>query len=95
MQRQAQSLSYCNKINVLFSNSDMALLDRLADYLVMQPRLCYLLDITTKHSSLDILNRELRQVNLQQFIRKTGSKVTVLPPETESEDKRRKFLKAI
>lgn len=45
----------------------------------------FCLDINTKHSSLDFLNRELRQVNLQQFIRKTGSKVTVLPPETENQ----------
>nr|CAB3265453.1 ras association domain-containing protein 8-like [Phallusia mammillata] len=34
---------------------------------------------------LEVLNRELRQVNLQQFIRQTGSKVTVLPPEDEKE----------
>ncbi|XP_076819206.1 ras association domain-containing protein 8-like [Clavelina lepadiformis] len=36
-----------------------------------------------KALQMETLNRELRQVNLQQFIRQTGSKVTVLPPETD------------
>jgi len=36
-----------------------------------------------KKTQLEHLNRELRQVNLQQFIRQTGSKVTVLPPVAE------------
>uniref|UniRef100_F6ZBW6 Ras-associating domain-containing protein n=1 Tax=Ciona intestinalis TaxID=7719 RepID=F6ZBW6_CIOIN len=34
-----------------------------------------------KMMQLETLNRELRQVNLQQFIRQTGSKVTVLPSD--------------
>lgn len=42
-------------------------------------------DINEKYNDLDTLNRELRQVNLQQFIRQTGSKVTVLPPNTEDQ----------
>nr|XP_039266846.1 ras association domain-containing protein 8-like [Styela clava] len=50
-------------------------------------------DIDHKYSSLDLLNRELRQVNLQQFIRKTGSKVTVLPPETEESDTRAQSMR--
>nr|XP_002121494.1 ras association domain-containing protein 8-like isoform X1 [Ciona intestinalis] len=36
-----------------------------------------------KMMQLETLNRELRQVNLQQFIRQTGSKVTVLPSDSE------------
>ncbi|CAL1595690.1 unnamed protein product [Knipowitschia caucasica] len=37
-------------------------------------------------TDLELLTKELRQVNLQQFIRQTGSKVTVLPAEpTEDE----------
>ena len=36
-----------------------------------------------KYLQLESLNRELRQVNLQQFIRQTGSKVTVLPPDAD------------
>ncbi|KAF7658785.1 hypothetical protein LDENG_00007840 [Lucifuga dentata] len=36
---------------------------------------------------LELLTKELRQVNLQQFIRQTGTKVTVLPAElTEDEN---------
>ncbi len=35
---------------------------------------------------LELLTKELRQVNLQQFIKQTGTKVTVLPAEpTEDE----------
>lgn len=35
---------------------------------------------------LEQLTKELRQVNLQQFIKQTGTKVTVLPAEpTEDE----------
>lgn len=41
------------------------------------------LDLREKYAVMDTLNRELRQVDLQQFIRKTGSKITVLPPNTE------------
>ncbi|XP_055011204.1 ras association domain-containing protein 8 [Boleophthalmus pectinirostris] len=35
---------------------------------------------------LEQLTKELRQVNLQQFIRQTGTKVTVLPAEPTEED---------
>ncbi|XP_051548068.1 ras association domain-containing protein 8-like [Myxocyprinus asiaticus] len=35
---------------------------------------------------LEQLTKELRQVNLQQFIRQTGTKVTVLPVEPSDED---------
>lgn len=39
-----------------------------------------------KEQELEQLTKELRQVNLQQFIQQTGTKVTVLPaqPATES-----------
>lgn len=43
----------------------------------------YTTDIEAKYAELESLNRELRQVKLQQFIRQTGSKVTVLPPNAE------------
>lgn len=33
------------------------------------------------HHELELLTKELRQVNLQQFIKQTGTKVTVLPAE--------------
>ncbi|KAI3371457.1 hypothetical protein L3Q82_024052, partial [Scortum barcoo] len=35
---------------------------------------------------LELLTKELRQVNLQQFIKQTGTKVTVLPAEPTEED---------
>lgn len=35
---------------------------------------------------LEQLTKELRQVNLQQFIRQTGTKVTVLPAEPTEDD---------
>lgn len=35
---------------------------------------------------LEQLTKELRQVNLQQFIQQTGTKVTVLPVEPSDED---------
>ena len=34
-----------------------------------------------KEQELEQLTKELRQVNLQQFIQQTGTKVTVLPAE--------------
>lgn len=34
-----------------------------------------------KEQELEQLTRELRQVNLQQFIHQTGTKVTVLPAQ--------------
>lgn len=34
---------------------------------------------------LEQLTKELRQVNLQQFIKQTGTKVTVLPAEPAEE----------
>uniref|UniRef100_A0A671KDZ2 Ras association domain-containing protein 8-like n=1 Tax=Sinocyclocheilus anshuiensis TaxID=1608454 RepID=A0A671KDZ2_9TELE len=38
------------------------------------------------HYELEQLTKELRQVNLQQFIQQTGTKVTVLPVEPSDED---------
>lgn len=35
---------------------------------------------------LELLTKELRQVNLQQFIKQTGTKVTVLPAEPGEEE---------
>ena len=35
---------------------------------------------------LEQLTKELRQVNLQQFIQQTGTKVTVLPAEPTEDD---------
>lgn len=35
---------------------------------------------------LELLTKELRQVNLQQFIKQTGAKVTVLPAEPGEEE---------
>lgn len=35
---------------------------------------------------LEQLTKELRQVNLQQFIKQTGTKVTVLPAEPSEDD---------
>lgn len=41
-------------------------------------------DVRDKEVKIDELNRELRKVNLQSFVRETsGSKVTVLPPAHE------------
>jgi len=40
-------------------------------------------NILKKTQDLESINREFRQFNLQQFIKKTGSKVTVLPPNEE------------
>ncbi|KAL4659342.1 ras association domain-containing protein 8-like [Arapaima gigas] len=39
-----------------------------------------------KEQELEQLTKELRQVNLQQFIQQTGTKVTVLPAEPGEED---------
>ncbi|XP_063072946.1 ras association domain-containing protein 8b isoform X2 [Engraulis encrasicolus] len=39
-----------------------------------------------KEQELEQLTKELRQVNLQQFIQQTGTKVTVLPAEPTEED---------
>ncbi|XP_062246067.1 ras association domain-containing protein 8 isoform X2 [Platichthys flesus] len=38
------------------------------------------------HHDLEQLTKELRQVNLQQFIKQTGTKVTVLPAEPSEDD---------
>lgn len=38
---------------------------------------------------LEQLTKELRQVNLQQFIKQTGTKVTVLPAEPAEEESTR------
>lgn len=38
------------------------------------------------HHELELLTKELRQVNLQQFIKQTGTKVTVLPAEPSEEE---------
>lgn len=38
-----------------------------------------------KEQELEQLTKELRQVNLQQFIQQTGTKVTVLPAEPSEE----------
>lgn len=35
---------------------------------------------------LEQLTKELRQVNLQQFIKQTGTKVTVLPAEPSEDE---------
>lgn len=42
---------------------------------------CLVLSPQEKEQELDQLTKELRQVNLQQFIQKTGTKVTVLPAQ--------------
>lgn len=42
--------------------------------------------IQNMHQELEQLTKELRQVNLQQFIKQTGTKVTVLPAEPTEED---------
>ncbi|XP_052410749.1 ras association domain-containing protein 8 isoform X2 [Carassius gibelio] len=39
-----------------------------------------------REQELEQLTKELRQVNLQQFIQQTGTKVTVLPADPESEN---------
>lgn len=39
-----------------------------------------------KEQELEQLTKELRQVNLQQFIQQTGTKVTVLPAEPSEEE---------
>lgn len=39
-----------------------------------------------KEQELEQLTKELRQVNLQQFIQQTGTKVTVLPAEPGEEE---------
>ncbi|TNN75490.1 Ras association domain-containing protein 8 [Liparis tanakae] len=38
-----------------------------------------------KEQELEQLTKELRQVNLQQFIQQTGTKVTVLPAQPAGE----------
>lgn len=42
--------------------------------------------IQDMQQELELLTKQLRQVNLQQFIRQTGTKVTVLPAEPTEED---------
>lgn len=39
-----------------------------------------------KEQELEQLTKELRQVNLQQFIQQTGTKVTVLPAQPAAEN---------
>lgn len=39
-----------------------------------------------KEQELEQLTKELRQVNLQQFIQQTGTKVTVLPAQPAGEN---------
>jgi len=46
-------------------------------------------EITAKNEQIEKLNRDMRKVNLQSFVRETnssksGSKVTVLPPDVDS-----------
>ncbi|KAJ8411307.1 hypothetical protein AAFF_G00173130 [Aldrovandia affinis] len=47
-----------------------------------------------KEQELEQLTKELRQVNLQQFIQQTGTKVTVLPAELSEEEAARAGLGA-
>lgn len=47
--------------------------------------LVFFFPLKEKEQELEQLTKELRQVNLQQFIQQTGTKVTVLPAEP-SED---------
>lgn len=42
--------------------------------------------IQEKEQELEQLTKELRQVNLQQFIQQTGTKVTVLPADPNEEE---------
>ncbi|KAJ8786042.1 hypothetical protein J1605_006622 [Eschrichtius robustus] len=52
------------------------------DYRVKVTSLAHYVDINQdKEQELEQLTKELRQVNLQQFIQQTGTKVTVLPAE--------------
>ncbi|XP_016349235.1 ras association domain-containing protein 8-like [Sinocyclocheilus anshuiensis] len=43
-------------------------------------------DSTEREQELEQLTKELRQVNLQQFIQQTGTKVTVLPADPGEEE---------
>lgn len=45
-----------------------------------------MLHLKDMHHELELLTKELRQVNLQQFIKQTGTKVTVLPAEPSEEE---------
>lgn len=47
--------------------------------------LCYF-PSQEKELELEQLTKELRQVNLQQFIQQTGTKVTVLPAQPAGEN---------
>lgn len=42
--------------------------------------------IQEREQELEQLTKELRQVNLQQFIQQTGTKVTVLPADPGEEE---------
>ncbi|XP_069012847.1 ras association domain-containing protein 8b isoform X3 [Embiotoca jacksoni] len=46
----------------------------------------YLARVQEKEQELEQLTKELRQVNLQQFIQQTGTKVTVLPAQPTGEN---------
>ncbi|KAK6314667.1 ras association domain-containing protein 8 [Coregonus clupeaformis] len=48
-----------------------------------------------KEQELEQLTRELRQVNLQQFIHQTGTKVTVLPAQPNDQDNNTGSLKRL
>lgn len=46
----------------------------------------FFISVKEKEQELEQLTKELRQVNLQQFIQQTGTKVTVLPAQPAGEN---------
>lgn len=47
---------------------------------------CHAVSLKDMQHELEQLTKELRQVNLQQFIKQTGTKVTVLPAEPAEDE---------
>lgn len=56
-----------------------------------QLSLCFFFPAKEKEQELEQLTKELRQVNLQQFIQQTGTKVTVLPAQPTGENNNGKY----
>ncbi|XP_076862655.1 ras association domain-containing protein 8b [Brachyhypopomus gauderio] len=54
-----------------------------------------IIQLQEKEQELEQLTKELRQVNLQQFIQQTGTKVTVLPVEPAEEESNRESEQTI
>lgn len=57
-----------------------------AAFMFPEESLCDAVSLKDMQHELEQLTKELRQVNLQQFIKQTGTKVTVLPAEPSEDE---------